>query len=84
MKKPEDTAQVKVLRDGEEHEFTVTLRPVSRLSSPLLCSSKANQQQKVTFESSIVFACFVDTLGVLSYPEKYHTMFSLDASFKPY
>lgn len=29
MKKPNETAQIKVLRDGKEHEFTVTLRPVS-------------------------------------------------------
>lgn len=46
MKKPDDTAQVKVLRDGEEHEFTVALRPVSRLFPCLLCSSKANGQEK--------------------------------------
>ncbi|XP_047969771.1 protease Do-like 10, mitochondrial [Salvia hispanica] len=31
MKKPDDTAQVKVLRDGEEHEFTVALRPLQPL-----------------------------------------------------
>ncbi|EYU39504.1 hypothetical protein ABFS82_06G199500 [Erythranthe guttata] len=31
MKKPNDTAQVKVLRSGEEHEFTVTLRPLHPL-----------------------------------------------------
>ncbi|KAK6156434.1 hypothetical protein DH2020_010682 [Rehmannia glutinosa] len=31
MKKPNDTAQVKVLRDGEELEFTVTLRPLQPL-----------------------------------------------------
>lgn len=36
MKKPNDTAQVKVLRDGEEHEFTVILHPVSKVSSSLL------------------------------------------------
>lgn len=29
MKKPDDTAQVRVLRNGEELEFSVTLRPVS-------------------------------------------------------
>lgn len=29
MKKPNETAQVRVLRDGEEHEFTITVRPVS-------------------------------------------------------
>ncbi|KAL6565290.1 Protease Do-like 10, mitochondrial [Orobanche gracilis] len=31
MKKPNDTAQVKVLRDGEELEFTVSLRPLQPL-----------------------------------------------------
>ncbi|KAL3838492.1 hypothetical protein ACJIZ3_023083 [Penstemon smallii] len=31
MKKPNDTAQVKVLRDGKEHEFSVTLRPLQPL-----------------------------------------------------
>ncbi|PIN05246.1 Serine protease [Handroanthus impetiginosus] len=31
MKKPNDTAQVKVLRDGKEHEFTITLRPLQHL-----------------------------------------------------
>ncbi|KAL8544620.1 hypothetical protein ACS0TY_005010 [Phlomoides rotata] len=31
MKKPEETAQVKVLRDGKEHEFTITLRPLQPL-----------------------------------------------------
>lgn len=41
MKKPNDTAQVKVLRYGEEHEFTVTLRPVSKVTPSLLHSSKA-------------------------------------------
>ncbi|KAL0302958.1 UNVERIFIED_CONTAM: Protease Do-like 10, mitochondrial [Sesamum radiatum] len=29
MKRPNDTARVKVLRDGKEHEFTITLRPVN-------------------------------------------------------
>lgn len=29
MKKPNETAEVRVLRDGEEHNLTVTLRPVS-------------------------------------------------------
>jgi S1-C subfamily serine protease len=28
MKKPEETSVIKVLRDGKEHELTVTLRPV--------------------------------------------------------
>lgn len=32
MKKPNETAIVKVLRDGEELELTVTLRPVSHLT----------------------------------------------------
>lgn len=40
MKKPNDTAQVKVFRDGEEHEFTVTLRPVSKVPPSLLHPSK--------------------------------------------
>ncbi|XP_042000740.1 protease Do-like 10, mitochondrial isoform X2 [Salvia splendens] len=31
MKKPDDTAKVKVLRDGEEYEFTVALRPLQPL-----------------------------------------------------
>ncbi|GKV29016.1 hypothetical protein SLEP1_g37996 [Rubroshorea leprosula] len=31
MKKPSETALVKVLRNGEEHEFTVTLRPLQPL-----------------------------------------------------
>lgn len=29
MKKPNETAALKVLRDGEEHEFNIALRPVS-------------------------------------------------------
>lgn len=32
MKKPNETAIVKILRDGEELELTVTLRPVSHLT----------------------------------------------------
>ncbi|KAL2227843.1 protease Do-like 10, mitochondrial [Sesamum indicum] len=31
MKRPNDTARVKVLRDGKEHEFTITLRPLQPL-----------------------------------------------------
>lgn len=31
MKKPDETALVKVLREGKEHEFSITLRPVSHL-----------------------------------------------------
>ncbi|KAL0298541.1 UNVERIFIED_CONTAM: Protease Do-like 10, mitochondrial [Sesamum radiatum] len=31
MKRPNDTAQVKVFRDGKEHEFTITLRPLQPL-----------------------------------------------------
>ncbi|KAM7469180.1 hypothetical protein LguiA_007363 [Lonicera macranthoides] len=31
MKKPNETAQVRVLRDGEEHEFTITVRPLQSL-----------------------------------------------------
>lgn len=30
MKKPNETALVKVLREGKEHEFCITLRPVSQ------------------------------------------------------
>ena len=36
MKKPNETAQLKVLRDGEEHEFSVTLQPVSHGSIYLM------------------------------------------------
>ena len=35
MKKPNETAQVKVLRDGEEYEFSVTLQTVSHGSFSL-------------------------------------------------
>ncbi|KAM7473504.1 hypothetical protein LguiB_020747 [Lonicera macranthoides] len=31
MKKPNETAQVRVLRDGEEHEFTITVHPLQSL-----------------------------------------------------
>lgn len=31
MKKPNETAQIRVLRDGEEHELNLTLRPVSKV-----------------------------------------------------
>ncbi|KAL2482112.1 Protease Do-like 10 [Forsythia ovata] len=31
MKKPDETAQVRVMRNGEEHEFSVTLRPLQPL-----------------------------------------------------
>ncbi|KAK4380788.1 Protease Do-like 10, mitochondrial [Sesamum angolense] len=31
MKRPNDTAQVKVFRDGKEHEFIITLRPLQPL-----------------------------------------------------
>lgn len=31
MKKPNETALVRVLRDGEEHEFSITLRPLQPL-----------------------------------------------------
>lgn len=36
MKKPNDTAQIRVLRGGEEKEFTVTLRPVSKVSFTII------------------------------------------------
>lgn len=36
MKKPDETAVLKVLRDGEESEFSITLRPVSHFAS-ILC-----------------------------------------------
>lgn len=29
MKKPDEKSLVRVLRDGKEHEFSITLRPVS-------------------------------------------------------
>jgi hypothetical protein len=35
MKKPNETAVVKVLRDGKEYEFNITLRPVSRSVSSI-------------------------------------------------
>ncbi|XWS58892.1 hypothetical protein CRYUN_Cryun08bG0073900 [Craigia yunnanensis] len=35
MKKPNETALVKVLRNGEEHGFIITLRPVSNCSKDL-------------------------------------------------
>lgn len=57
MKKPNDTAQVKVLRDGEEHEFTITLRPVSKVSSSLVSSKGKLTAKKVTIESSIFVTC---------------------------
>ncbi|XP_059665551.1 protease Do-like 10, mitochondrial [Cornus florida] len=31
MKKPDETAKIRVLRNGEEHEFSVTLRPLKAL-----------------------------------------------------
>ncbi|XP_073041141.1 protease Do-like 10, mitochondrial [Primulina eburnea] len=31
MKKPNETAEIKVLRNGEEHDFSVTLRPIEPL-----------------------------------------------------
>lgn len=33
MKKPDETALIRVLRDGKECEFNITLRPVSHSSS---------------------------------------------------
>ena len=70
MKKPDDTAQVKVLRDGEEHEFTVALRPVSRLFPLFLVLFKGESTGKINFESSIVFAYF--------YHKKFHALFCLE------
>ncbi|PNT71253.1 hypothetical protein BRADI_2g25260v3 [Brachypodium distachyon] len=39
MKKPEEIAVLKVLRDGKEHELTVTLRPVSSSATFSPCTS---------------------------------------------
>lgn len=35
MKKPEEKASLTVLREGVEHEFNITLRPVSLVSHAL-------------------------------------------------
>lgn len=36
MKRPNEMAKVRVLRNGEEHEFSITIRPVSYFLPALL------------------------------------------------
>ena len=52
MKKPNETALVKVLRDGEEYEFSIILRPVSCLCFPCMYF------QFIVFLFSVFIYCY--------------------------
>ncbi|MBA0688568.1 hypothetical protein Goari_006344 [Gossypium aridum] len=54
MKKPNETALVKVLRNGEEHAFTITLQPVSNSFKGVVFTSMVKMSGDLQVEFSLI------------------------------